>query len=63
MRIKRGPAGFAKSKHDGYRLIVRGDRPTLRLFSRNAHGGTFRLPTIADAAERIKAKRFTIEQW
>jgi ATP-dependent DNA ligase len=47
-------------KHDGYRMIVRWDGPTARLYSRNAHEWTAKLPAIAAAAERIKAKSFTI---
>jgi bifunctional non-homologous end joining protein LigD len=48
-------------KHDGYRLIVRRDGPTIRLYSRNAYDWTARLPAIATAAQRIKAKSFTID--
>src|SRR5258706_6925080 len=48
-------------KHDGYRLIVRRDGPTVRLYTRNAYDWTERLPAIAAAAERIKAKSFTID--
>jgi bifunctional non-homologous end joining protein LigD len=48
-------------KHDGYRLIVRRDGPTVRLYTRNAFDWTARLTAIAAAAERIKAKSFTID--
>jgi ATP dependent DNA ligase domain len=48
-------------KHDGYRMIVRRDRPAVRLYSRNAYDWTARLSAIAAAAERIKAKSFTID--
>ena len=48
-------------KHDGYRLIVRRDGPTVRLYTRNAYDWTVRLPAIAAAAQRIKAKSFTID--
>src|SRR5262249_27923839 len=48
-------------KHDGYRLIVRRDGPVVRLYSRNAIDLTARLSAIAVAAERIKAKCFTID--
>src|SRR5215467_4759894 len=48
-------------KHDGYRLIVRRDGPTIRLYTRNAFDWTARLSAIATAAERIKAKSFTID--
>jgi bifunctional non-homologous end joining protein LigD len=48
-------------KHDGYRIIVRRDGPTVRLYSRNAYDWTARLASIAAAAELIKAKSFTID--
>src|SRR5215475_1299861 len=48
-------------KHDGYRIIVRRDGPTVRLFSRNANDWTARPSAIATAAWRIKAKSFTID--
>jgi len=48
-------------KHDGYRLIVRRDGPIVRLYTRNAYDWTVRLPAIAAAAARIRAKMFTID--
>jgi bifunctional non-homologous end joining protein LigD len=39
---------------------VRRDGPSLRLCSRNAYNWTVRLAAIAAAAERIRAKSFTI---
>jgi hypothetical protein len=48
-------------KHDGYRLIVRRDGPTVRLYTRSAYDCTKRLPAIAAAAERIEAKTLTID--
>jgi ATP-dependent DNA ligase len=48
-------------KHDGYRIIIRRDNPTVRLYSRNAHDWTARLSAIATAARRIKAMSFTID--
>jgi bifunctional non-homologous end joining protein LigD len=48
-------------KHDGYRIIVRRDGAMVRLYSRNAYDWTVRLAAIADAAECIKAKSFTID--
>jgi hypothetical protein len=48
-------------KHDGYRMIVHRDGPTVRLYSRNACDWTVRLASIAAAAEMIKAKSFTID--
>jgi ATP-dependent DNA ligase len=48
-------------KHDGYRILVRRDGPTVRLYSRNAYDWTVRLAAIATAAKRIKARSFTID--
>jgi bifunctional non-homologous end joining protein LigD len=48
-------------KHDGYRLMVRRDGSTVRLYTRNANDLTARLQAIAAAAERINAKSFTID--
>src|SRR5262250_2948003 len=48
-------------KHDGYRLIVCRNGPIVRLYTRNAFDWTARLTAIAVAAERIKAKSFTID--
>jgi ATP-dependent DNA ligase len=56
-----GPDWVHEIKHDGYRLIVRRDGPTVRLYSRNAYHWTVRLAAIAAAARRIKAKSFTID--
>jgi bifunctional non-homologous end joining protein LigD len=56
-----GPDWVHEIKHDGYRLIVRRDGPTVRLYTCNAYDWTARLPAIATAAERIKAKSFTID--
>jgi bifunctional non-homologous end joining protein LigD len=56
-----GPNWVHEIKHDGYRLIVRRDGPTVRLYTRNAYGWTMRLPAIAAAAQRIKAQSFTID--
>jgi bifunctional non-homologous end joining protein LigD len=48
-------------KHDGYRIIVCRDGAAVRLHSRNANDWTRRLAAITAAAERIKAKSFTID--
>jgi ATP-dependent DNA ligase len=42
-------------KHDGYRLIVRRDGPTVRLYTRNAYDWTARLQAIADWLDRERA--------
>jgi hypothetical protein len=56
-----GPDWVHEIKHDGYRLIVRRDGPTVRLYTRNAYDWTARLPAIAATGGRIKAKSFTID--
>jgi len=56
-----GPDWVHEIKHDGYRLIVRRDGPIVRLYTRTAYDWTARLPAIAAAAGRIKAKSFTID--
>jgi bifunctional non-homologous end joining protein LigD len=56
-----GPDWVHEIKHDGYRMIVRQDGPRVRLYGRNGNSWTARLPAIAAAAERIKAKSFTID--
>jgi bifunctional non-homologous end joining protein LigD len=64
VKASKPPAGTAwvhEIKHDGYRLIVRRDGPTVRLYSRNANDWTPRLLAIATAARRIKARSFTID--
>ena len=40
-------------KHDAYRIIVRRDRPSVRLYSRNAFDWTMRLSAIPAAAELV----------
>jgi bifunctional non-homologous end joining protein LigD len=56
-----GPGWVHEIKHDGYRVIVRRDGAAVRLYSRNANDWTARLRAIADGAERIKARSFTID--
>jgi bifunctional non-homologous end joining protein LigD len=60
----RSPSGAEwvhEIKHDGYRIIVRRNGPTVRLYSRNGNDWTARLTAIAAAAECIKAKSFTVD--
>jgi hypothetical protein len=47
-----GPAWVHEVKHDGYRLIVRHEGPTVRLFTRRGYNWTDRCPAIAPAAPR-----------
>jgi bifunctional non-homologous end joining protein LigD len=56
-----GPDWVHEIKHDGYRLIVRRDGLTMRLFTRNGHDWTDRYPAIAAAASKLKARTFTLD--
>jgi ATP-dependent DNA ligase len=42
-------------KHDGYRLIVRRDDPTVRLYTRNAYDWTVRLPALFMSSAALTA--------
>jgi bifunctional non-homologous end joining protein LigD len=48
-------------KHDGYRLLVRRDGISVRLFTRRGYDWTGRYPVIAEAAGRLRASTFTID--
>jgi bifunctional non-homologous end joining protein LigD len=56
-----GPDWVHEVKHDGYRLIVRRDGPTVRLFTRRGYDWTGRYPAIASAAAKLKARSFTMD--
>jgi bifunctional non-homologous end joining protein LigD len=56
-----GPDWVHEIKHDGYRLIVRRDGTTVRLFTRRGHVWTDRYPAIAAAAAKLRARSFTID--
>jgi bifunctional non-homologous end joining protein LigD len=60
-RLPSGPGWVHEIKHDGYRMIVHRDGPTVRLYSRNAYDWTERLAAIASTGGRIKATSFTID--
>jgi ATP-dependent DNA ligase len=47
-----GPDWVHEIKHDGYRLQVRRDGDTVRLFTRRGHDWTERYPAIANAHQR-----------
>jgi ATP-dependent DNA ligase len=48
-------------KHDGYRLIVRRDGDTVRLFTRRGYDWTARYPAIASTAAKLRARSFTLD--
>jgi bifunctional non-homologous end joining protein LigD len=56
-----GPDWIHEVKHDGYRLIVRRDGETVRLFTRRGYDWTDRYPAIAAAAAKLRAKSFTLD--
>jgi bifunctional non-homologous end joining protein LigD len=56
-----GPDWVHEVKHDGYRLIVRRNGETVRLFTRRGYDWTGRYPAIASAAGKIRAQSFTLD--
>jgi bifunctional non-homologous end joining protein LigD len=56
-----GPGWVHEIKHDGYRLIVRRDGETVRLFTRRGYDWTDRYPAIAGAAAKLRARSFTLD--
>jgi bifunctional non-homologous end joining protein LigD len=56
-----GPDWVHEVKHDGYRLIVRRDGETVRLFTRRGYDWTDRYPAIASAAVKLRARSFTLD--
>jgi bifunctional non-homologous end joining protein LigD len=56
-----GPDWVHEVKHDGYRLIVRRDGETVRLFTRRGYDWTGRYPAIASAAAKTRAQSFTLD--
>ena len=56
-----GPNWVHEIKHDGYRLIVRRQGETVRLFTRRGIEWTARFPAIAAATRRIEAGILTID--
>jgi ATP-dependent DNA ligase len=56
-----GPDWIHEIKHDGYRLIVRRDGDTVRLFTRRGYDWSDRYPAISRAAAKLHARSFTID--
>ena len=56
-----GPGWVHEIKHDGYRLMVRGASPLVRLFTRRGFDWSDRYPAIAGAAAQLAARSFTID--
>src|SRR6516164_9749823 len=56
-----GPGWVHEIKHDGYRLIVRRDGDSVRLFTRRGYDWTGRYPAIASTAAKLRAGSFTLD--
>jgi bifunctional non-homologous end joining protein LigD len=56
-----GPDWVHEIKHDGYRLQVRRDGATVRLFTRRGYDWTERYPAIAAAALEVGGQSFTLD--
>ena len=56
-----GPDWFHEVKHDGYRLQVRRDGDTVRLFTRRGYDWSGRYPSIAVTATLLRARSFTLD--
>ena len=48
-------------KYDAFRMLIRRDGDSVRLYSRKALDWTARLPAIAVGAARLKGRSFTID--
>jgi bifunctional non-homologous end joining protein LigD len=63
-RAPKPPAGtdwVREIKHDGYRLQVRREGDTVRLFTRKGYDWSARYPAIAVTATRLPARSFTLD--
>jgi bifunctional non-homologous end joining protein LigD len=56
-----GPDWVHEIKHDGYRMMVRREGATVRLFTRRGYDWTDRYPAIAAAATKLRARSFTLD--
>jgi bifunctional non-homologous end joining protein LigD len=56
-----GPGWVHEIKHDGYRLQVRRDGETVRLFTRRGYDWSGRYPAIAVTATLLRARSFTLD--
>jgi ATP-dependent DNA ligase len=60
-KLPAGTGWVNEIKHDGYRLMVRRDGTTVRLFTRRGYDWTERFPVIAAAAAEFRARTFTLD--
>jgi bifunctional non-homologous end joining protein LigD len=56
-----GPGWIHEIKHDGYRLQVRRDGDTVRLFTRRGYDWTGGYPAIVSTAATLGARSFTLD--
>jgi bifunctional non-homologous end joining protein LigD len=56
-----GPDWVHEIKHDGYRLQVRREGDSVRLFTRRGYGWSGRYPAIAATATKLRARLFTLD--
>jgi bifunctional non-homologous end joining protein LigD len=59
--VPTGPQWAFEIKHDGFRFIGRRDGDRVRVFSRNGRDWTDRVPLIAEALAKLRAKSVTID--
>jgi ATP-dependent DNA ligase len=60
-KVPAGPGWVHEIKHDGYRLQVRRDGHTVRLFKRRGYDWSGRYPAITAIAMQLRAKSFTLD--
>jgi bifunctional non-homologous end joining protein LigD len=60
-KVPAGPDWVHEIKHDGYRLQVRRDGDTVRLFTRRGYDWSGRYPAIAVTAMQLRARSFTLD--
>jgi bifunctional non-homologous end joining protein LigD len=56
-----GPRWVHEIKHDGFRMMVRGDPAGVRLLTRNGHDWSARYPQISEAADALQVRSFLID--
>jgi hypothetical protein len=60
-KVPSGPDWIHEVKHDGYRLQVRREGDTVRLFIRRGYDWSDRYPAIAVTATLLRARSFTLD--
>jgi bifunctional non-homologous end joining protein LigD len=59
--VPAGPDWVHEIKNDGYRLTVRRDGDTVRLFTRRGYDWSGRYPATAVTARQLRARSFTLD--